>query len=154
MILHTANDNVTVEQLAAEMVRLSMDRRESVCAVHKGIPLVTYPNDVRTREERIKLLTMSFMDSFLRSQMITYPIPAGQSYDTRFDPKFGCKLCEINECRERVLRETLDALAKLARKKMPGDEEILMLSSAAITVLEGTSLQKHMADSLGKLLRR
>ena len=153
MILHTASEKATVEELAAEMVRLSMDRRESVCAVYMGHPLVTYPNDTRTREERRKNLVQSFMDSYLRSQMITYPIPAGQPCDTRFDPQFRCEICEAAAARAQMLEEMLTALAGMVRLKMPDDEEIVAMAGAAATVLMGSALQEKMAEKLRKLIR-
>ena len=153
MILHTSGDNVSVDRLAAEMVDLSTHRRESVCSVLKGIPLVTYPNDVRTRAERIKSLSLSFMDSFLRSQMVTYPIPAGQPCDTRFDPQFRCESCEAAAARAQMLEEMLAALTGMARQKLPDDEEIAAMASAATTILMGSALQEKMAEKLRKLIR-
>jgi len=150
MILHTAGEEVTVEQLAAEMVDIAKRRRESVCAVFKGIPLVTYSNDTRTRAEKIENLTLAFLDSFLRSQMSNYPVPEN---DPRFDPKFRCENCEISASREKVLREMLEALTSLARQKMPKDEEIVAMAKAATTVLMGTALQKEMVESIGKMLK-
>lgn len=153
MILHTTGDNVSVDRLVAEMVDLSTHRRESVCSVLKGIPLVTYPNDVRTRAERIKSLSLSFMASFLRSQMVTYPIPAGQPCDTRFDPQFRCESCEAAAARSQMLEEMLAALASLARHKMPEDGEIVSMANAAATILTASALQEKMADHLRKLGR-
>lgn len=153
MILHTASENATVEQLAAEMVSVSMDKRESVCSVYVGIPLVTYPNDTRSREERRRNLVQSFMDGFLRSKMVAYPIPAGQPCDTRFDPQFRCDLCEAAVARAQMLEEMLAALAGMARQKLPDDEEIAAMTSAATTILMGSALQEKMAEKLRKLIR-
>lgn len=153
MILHTASENATVEGLAAEMVRLSMDRRESVCSIYEGIPLVTYPNDARSRAERIKNITLSFMDGLLRSKMVAYPIPAGQPCDTRFDPQFRCESCEAAAARAQMLEEMLAALAGMARQKLPDDEEIAAMTSAATTILMGSALQEKMAEKLRKLIR-
>ena len=150
MILHTVGDEVTVEQLAAEMVDMSMSKRESVCSILNGIPLVTYPNDTRTREVKIKNLTLAFMDSFLRSQMRDYSVPEN---DPRFDPKFRCEICETTSSRAQMLEEMLAALANLARQKMPEDKEIVALTGAATTILMGSAFLENMATSLRSLLK-
>lgn len=152
MILYTAIKSITVERLAAEMVDLSMDRRESICAIREGIPLVTYPNDARERGTRIKNLVLAFMDSYLRSQMISYPIPAGQPCDTRFDPQFRCGICEISSSRAKMLEETLAALSNLIRRKMPEDKEIVDMADVITTILMGSSFGE-MATSIGKRLK-
>jgi hypothetical protein len=152
MILCTFQDDwaMDIDAAAAKMVAVSMERRSSVCAIIKGIPLVTYPNDCRTPKERIKNLVFAFTDGWLRSQMEN---DSNQTIDARFDPRFDCRLCRIGACREAVLGETLAALAGLAMKKMPNDEEIASLASAASTILQSTNEQRNMVEQFGKMLK-
>ena len=137
-----------IERTAARLVEASMARRSSVCAVVEGIPLVTYPNDCRTPRERIRNLVLAFSDGWMRSQMENDSI---QEIDTRFDPRFRCPICEIGEPRERALREMLEILASLVRRKLPDDDEAVALAAAAATILQGTALQRDMAEGLRKL---
>ena len=139
-----------IERAAARMVEVSMTSRSSVCAVINGIPLVTYPNDCRTPKERIENLALAFFDGWLRSQMENDSI---QAIDTRFDPRFECQICRINEHRERVLRETLAALASMVLRKLPDDEEIAALASATATILKETEEQRAMVKQIGKLIK-
>ena len=129
MILCTFEDDRPgdIEWTAAKMVEASMASRSSVCAIVGGIPLVTYPNDCRTLQERIENLILAHADGWVRSRMKADP-PAKP--DTRFDPKFKCDICMISASREEVLREALAALADVSRKKLPDDEEIAAMASA------------------------
>jgi hypothetical protein len=152
MILYTFKDCWfdDVERVAARMVEFSMAAKTSACAIIKGIPLVTYPNDCRTPGERIKNLVLAFSDGWVRSQMKNDPLPEP---DTRFDPRFECEICKISAAREEVLREILAALASVAREKLPGDGEIAALASAADTILRTTKDQRDMVEQFRELLK-
>jgi len=158
MILCTFEDDqpMGVEQAAARMVEIAVASRSSVCAIIGGIPLVTYPNDCRTPQERIENLVLAHADGWVRlrgwslSRMRAAP-PAKP--DTRFDPKFKCDICMISASREEVLREALAALADVARKKLPDDEEIAAMASAADTILQTTKDQRNMVRQFEELLK-
>jgi len=152
MILCTFEDDRPrdIERTAARMVEASMASRSSVCSIIEGIPLVTYPNDCRTTEERIKNLVLAHADGWVRSRMKAEPLAKP---DTRFDPKFKCDICMIIASREEVLREALAALADVARKKLPDDEEIAAMASAADTILQTTKDQRNMVRQFEELLK-
>jgi hypothetical protein len=149
MILHVPNEDESIERIATMMVDLSMSRKESVCVIFCGIPLVTYPNDRRPPPERIKNLVLAFADGWMRSKMRDPPLLVS---DTRFDPKFDCEICGISSSRERVLRQTLAILAILALEKLPGDDEIKVVASTAATILQLAEGQKSMVETFRRIL--
>ena len=152
MILCTFKDDrpTVVERTAARMVEIAVASKSSVCAIVGGIPLVTYPNDCRTPQERIENLILAHADGWVRSRMRAAP-PAKP--DTRFDPRFECDACKIGSAREEVLRTALLALTTLARRKLPGDEEISALASAAIIILQSTEIQRELVKQFEALLK-
>ena len=152
MILCTfeCGDLEDIERIAIGMVETSMASRSSVCSVVGGIPLVTYPNDRRDSKERVKNLVLAFADGWMRSQMENDSI---QEIDSRFDPQFECQICKIGEQRERVLGEALAALAGLARRKLPGDDEISALATASDLILKSARDQGAMVKNLGEMLK-
>ena len=54
---------------------------------------------------------------------------------------------------EEVLWEALAALADVARKKLPDDEEIAAMASAADTILQTTKDQRNMVRQFEELLK-
>jgi hypothetical protein len=140
----------SIERVAANMVEQSMLKRESVCSIFCGIPLVTYPYDRRPPPERIKNLILAFTDGWMRSKLRD---PLLLDRDTRFDPKFDCEICAINASRERVLRETLATLSILAMEKLPDDEEIAVVVSASATLLQLTEDHRSMVEKFREILK-
>jgi hypothetical protein len=74
--------------------------------------------------------------------------------DTRFDPKFACEICEISSLREEMLRKTLETFVSLSREKLPADEEIAVLASAADVILRATKDQQKQMGQFQELLNK
>ena len=147
MILLTIDDSHDILTVATQMVDLSIIRQDSVNAVYHGIPLVTYPNDIRSREERISLLAFTVSSNWLPPGVT---MPPNEVYDSRFDPKFECEFCTVNASREMALKVLLKAVANLLKKRFPDDPEIGGLITSIDTVIQSASFQQQIADRLAK----
>ena len=139
-----------IDRLAAEMVDVSMSRKESVCAILQGVPLVTYPNDIRSRPDKIGNITRAFMDGWVRSQMTNIPV---LEHDTRFDPKFECEICKLSSVREETLRQILRAFTNLAQKKLPRDEDVTIICSTVELILRTTGDQREIVEKFREILK-
>ena len=153
MILCTFEDDLVgdIERVAARMVEVAAASKSSVCAIIDRVPLVAYPNDCRPPGERIKNLVLAYSDGWVRSRMKAEPLAKP---DTRFDPKFACEICEISSLREEMLRKTLEAFVSLSREKLPADEEIAVLASAADVILRTTKDQQKQMGQFQELLNK
>ena len=147
MILLVPDENDDITAVAAQMVDLSIARKNSVNAVCQGVPLVTYPNDIRNREDRINLLELSFASSWPLPGVV---MPPNEVYDHRFDPRFECEFCSLSVARETALKVLLKAVTDLLKKRFPDDPEIGGLITSIDTVVQSASFQQQIADRLAK----
>jgi len=147
MILLVPDKDDDITKVASQMVDLSIARKDSVNAVCQGVPLVTYPNDIRSREDRIKLLTLAFAASWPLPGVV---MPPNEVYDHRFDPKFECEFCSLGAARETALKALLKAVTDLLKKRFPDDPEIGGLITSIDTVIQSASFQQQIADRLAK----
>lgn len=148
MILLVPNENDNIATVATQMVNLSIARQDSVNAVFHGIPLVTYPNDMRNREERISLLMATFASNWLPPEVMA--MPPNEVYDSRFDPKFTCDFCSLSSSRERALKALLRSIIVLLKKRFPADQEIGAMVMTIDAVIQSADFQQQIADNLAK----